>query len=165
MSGLLPLATGLRTSRVVRLVPILLQKYFWGGGLKFSEPLIRPALRDVRDRIVSRQNDHRPSYRRYGASQRRKCLKMGFREIFCIVGFSTFATKSAITGSAPLFDHLVSQREHGRGDSDTERLRGFQIDDQSELVRLLYREIAGLRAAKNFGDLTTSATSLILPIC
>ena len=35
---------------------------------------------------------------------------------------------SAITGSAPLFDHLVSQREHGRGDSDTERLRGFQID-------------------------------------
>src|SRR5665647_742554 len=77
----------------------------------------------------------------------------------------TFATKSAIIGSAPLFDHLVSQREHGRGDSDTERLRGFQIDDQSELVRLLYREIAGLRAAKNFGDLTTSATSLILPIC
>ena len=71
----------------------------------------------------------------------------------------------AITGSAPLFDHLVSQRENGRGDSDTERLRGFQIDDQSELVRLLYREIAGLRAAKNFGDLTTSATSLILPIC
>jgi hypothetical protein len=66
----------------VRLAPILLQKYFWGRELKFSEPLMRLAPRDVRDHIVSRQNDHGPSYRRNGASQRRRCLEIDFREIW-----------------------------------------------------------------------------------
>ena len=76
-------------------VPILLQKYFWGDEPKFSETLMRLAPRDVRDHIVSRQNDHGPSYRRHGASQRQRCLGIDFREIFGVVGFSTFATKSA----------------------------------------------------------------------
>jgi len=79
-----------------RFGPILLQKYFWGGELKFSEPLMRLAPRDVRDHIVSRQNDHGPSYRCHGASQRQRCLGIDFREIFGVVGFSTFATKSAL---------------------------------------------------------------------
>ena len=83
-----------------RLWRILLQKYFWGGELKFSEPLMRLAPRDVRDHIVSRQNDHGPSYRRHGASQRQRCLEIDFREIFGVVGFSTFATKSARSGHA-----------------------------------------------------------------
>src|ERR1700680_649216 len=37
----------------------------------------------------------RPSYWRYGALQRWSCLKYYFREIFGVVRFSTFATKSA----------------------------------------------------------------------
>jgi hypothetical protein len=86
-------------TRDFRCWQILLQKYFWGRELKFSEPLMRLAPRDVRDRIVSRQNDHRPSYQRHGASQRQRCLEIDFREIFGVVGFSTFATKSANFGS------------------------------------------------------------------
>jgi hypothetical protein len=83
----------------VRLWQILLQKSFWGGEPKFSEPLMRLAPRDVRDHIVSRQNDHGPSYRRHGASPRQRCLGIDFREIFGVVGFSTFATKSAHCGT------------------------------------------------------------------
>jgi hypothetical protein len=41
---------------------ILLQKSFWAGERKFLEPLMRFARGDVRDHIVSYQNDHRPSY-------------------------------------------------------------------------------------------------------
>jgi hypothetical protein len=36
----------------------LLQKSFWGDERKFSEPLMRPAPRDVRDHIISYKNDH-----------------------------------------------------------------------------------------------------------
>src|SRR6202049_3607364 len=81
--------------RYVRFVPILLQKSFWGAERKFLEPLMRLAPRDVRDLIVSQKNDHGPSYWRYGALQRWSCLKYYFREIFGVVRFSTFATKSA----------------------------------------------------------------------
>jgi hypothetical protein len=63
-SAFLRIATGTRTSLEVRFVPILLQKSFWGNGLKFQEPLMRPVPRDVRDHIVSHKNDHGPSYRR-----------------------------------------------------------------------------------------------------
>jgi len=42
-------------------VPILLQKSFWGGERKFSEPLMRFPRGDVRDHIVSQKNDHRAS--------------------------------------------------------------------------------------------------------
>ena len=59
---------------------------------------MRLAPRDVRDLIVSQKNDHGPSYWRYGALQRWSCLKYYFREIFGVVRFSTFATKSARNG-------------------------------------------------------------------
>src|ERR1700676_1770924 len=74
---------------------ILLQKSFWGAERKFLEPPMRLAPRDVRDLIVSQKKDHGPSYWRYGALQRWSCLKYYFREIFGVVRFSTFATKSA----------------------------------------------------------------------
>jgi hypothetical protein len=83
-------------------VPILLQKSFWGDERKFSEPLMRPAPRDVRDHIVSLKNDHGPSHWRYGTLQRYSRLKISFREIFGVVRFSTFATKSANSGSRTL---------------------------------------------------------------
>jgi hypothetical protein len=59
---------------------------------------MRLAPRDERDLIVSQKNDHAPSYWRYGALQRWSCLKYYFREIFDVVRFSTFATKSAQSG-------------------------------------------------------------------
>ena len=39
---------------------ILLQKSFWGGERKFSEPLMPFARGDVRDHIVSFRIDHGP---------------------------------------------------------------------------------------------------------
>src|ERR1700686_4309501 len=70
---------------------------------------MRLAPRDVRDLIVSQKNDHGPSYWRYGALQRWSCLKYYFREIFGVVRFSTFATKSATNG---LSHCLVKRRCH-----------------------------------------------------
>src|SRR3977135_4295763 len=50
----LPRSTDIvRPRRHVRLVPILLQKSFWGDERKFLEPLMRFAHGDVRDHIVS----------------------------------------------------------------------------------------------------------------
>src|ERR1700686_46198 len=95
MSAFPLIATEPQTARHVRKVPILLQKSFWGAERKFLEPPMRLAPRDVRDLIVSQKNDHGPSYWRYGALQRWSCLKYYFREIFGVVRFSTFATKSA----------------------------------------------------------------------
>jgi hypothetical protein len=39
---------------------ILLQKSFWGGERKFSQPLMRFPRGDVRDHIVSSKIDHGP---------------------------------------------------------------------------------------------------------
>jgi hypothetical protein len=49
--------------RHVRLVPILLQKSFWGVERKFLEPLMRFTRGDVRDHIASSKIDHGPSWR------------------------------------------------------------------------------------------------------
>jgi hypothetical protein len=57
-----PKADSTRTSHQVRKVQILLQNYFWGADQKFLEPLMRLAPRDVRDLIISQQDDHRSSY-------------------------------------------------------------------------------------------------------
>ena len=53
---------------------------------------------DVRDLIVSHKTDHGPAHRRYTALQQWRSLKICFREIFGVVRFSTFATKSARSG-------------------------------------------------------------------
>ena len=47
-----------RTFAEVRLVPILLQKSFWGGERKFLEPLMGFARGPARDHIVSFKIDH-----------------------------------------------------------------------------------------------------------
>jgi hypothetical protein len=59
---------------------------------------MRFARGDMRDHIVSHKNDRGASYRRYRVLQRRSRLKINFCEIFGVVQFSTFATKSAIIG-------------------------------------------------------------------
>jgi hypothetical protein len=74
---------------------ILLQKSFWGDERNFLGPLMRFARKDVRDLIAHQKNGHGASYRRHSVLQRRNRLKFDFREIFGVVRFSTFATKSA----------------------------------------------------------------------
>jgi len=54
--------------------------------------LMRFALVDLRDQIVSLKRDHGPSYQRYRALQQKGRLKLDFREIFSVVRFSNFAT-------------------------------------------------------------------------
>ena len=49
---------------------------------------------DMRDHIVSHTNDHGASYGRYAASQWWSRLKISFGEIFGVVQFATFATRS-----------------------------------------------------------------------
>ena len=85
----------IRPARLVRFVPILLQKFFWGGEPKFLEPLMRFTRGNVRDHIVSHRNDHRPPYRSFRALQWRRLLKIHIHEIFGVARFSTFATLSA----------------------------------------------------------------------
>jgi hypothetical protein len=59
---------------------------------------MRFACGDMRDHILSYQNDHRPSYWRRRALRQQERLRIDFREIFRVVRFSTFATISARTG-------------------------------------------------------------------
>src|SRR5258706_10247360 len=53
---------------------------------------------DMRDHIVSYQNDHRPSYWRRRALRQQARLRIDFSEILRVVRFSTFATISAHNG-------------------------------------------------------------------
>jgi hypothetical protein len=73
----------------------MLQKSFWGGERKILEPLMRFARGDVRDHIASSKIDHGPPQWRWKATQQQRSPKISFREIFTVVRFSTFATKSA----------------------------------------------------------------------
>src|SRR6266436_8016643 len=59
---------------------------------------MRFACGDMRDHIVSYQNDHRPSYWRRRALLQHARLRIDFSEILRVVRFSTFATVSALFG-------------------------------------------------------------------
>src|SRR6476620_3918071 len=59
---------------------------------------MRFACGDMRDHILSCQNDHRPSYRRRRALRQQERLRIDSREILRVVRFSTFATISARNG-------------------------------------------------------------------
>src|SRR6266404_8863909 len=59
---------------------------------------MRFACGDMRDHIVSYQNDHRPSYWRRRALRQQARLRIDFSEILRVVRFSTFATISATNG-------------------------------------------------------------------
>jgi hypothetical protein len=48
------------------------------------------------------------------------------------------------------FDHLVGERQQGRGHGNAERSGGLEVDHQSKLARLLNRKIAGLGTDKYF---------------
>jgi hypothetical protein len=65
---------------------------------------MRFARGDMRDHIVSHQNDHGASYWRYGILRWRSWLKIDICEIFGVVRFSTFATISARNGPPAMSD-------------------------------------------------------------
>jgi len=48
------------------------------------------------------------------------------------------------------FDHVVGERQQCRGNGNAERFRGFEIDHEGKLARLLDREIAEPGASKDF---------------
>jgi hypothetical protein len=48
------------------------------------------------------------------------------------------------------FDHVVGERQQCRGNGNAERFRGFEIDHEGKLARLLDRKIAGPGARKDF---------------
>ena len=54
------------------------------------------------------------------------------------------------------FDHLVGERQQCRGNGNAERFRGFEIDHEGKLARLLDREIAGPGASKEERHLVPS---------
>src|SRR5258706_2407635 len=65
---------------------------------------MRFACGDMRDHIVSYQNDPRPSYWRRRALRQQARLKIYFSEILPVVRFSTFATISARNGPPAVSD-------------------------------------------------------------
>jgi hypothetical protein len=73
----------------VRFAPIVLKKSSLTAERNFSGPPVRPSCGDVRDHIASHKNDHRLSYRSWGALQWRSLLKIDFRKIFAAARFST----------------------------------------------------------------------------
>src|SRR5262245_1223060 len=55
--------------------------------------------------------------------------------------------------SAPLFDYPVGAKHQPGRDLMTDLFRNLEIYHQLEFGWLFYREISGLRAAENFGEL------------
>ena len=78
---------------------------------------MRFARGDMRDHIVSHQNDQGASYRRYGVLQWPRRPEINFCEILDVVRFSTFATISANTGLGRC-DHLIDFAPYGKCTAD-----------------------------------------------
>src|SRR6266403_2027408 len=60
-----------------------------------------------------------------------------------------------------LIDHLVGQRQQCWWHADTKLLCGPSVDDQSELARLLDREVSRLLAAKDFRGIYPGAAKVV----
>src|SRR6476620_8122147 len=97
---------------------------------------MRFACGDMRDHIVSYQNDHRPSYWRRRALQQQARLRIDFSEILRVVRFSTFATISA-------------QNRHGRM-SDLSPLSGVKRKSDLGPVRSAFDPKRALAKCTSF---------------
>src|SRR5260221_9406569 len=88
MFSALPPTTDIeRPRRHVRVVPILLQKSFWGADRSFSGPLMRLAHGDMRDHVVWYKNGYGASYRRCGVLRWRSRLKSAFAGFSALFDF------------------------------------------------------------------------------
>ena len=69
------------------------------------------------------------------------------------------ATKRSAAKSL-LFDHLVGTREQGRRRFESERLRGFEVDNELDLRDLLHRQLGRMLP---FEDATVETPTKRLP--
>ncbi len=60
-----------------------------------------------------------------------------------------FLLDGTLCGAAPLFDHLVGQREQVRRHDEAQRLSGLEIDHKLEFFRLDHGQVGGLFAFEN----------------
>jgi hypothetical protein len=97
------------------------EKPFLGDERYFLGPLMRFARGDVRGHIVSHKNSHRPSYRREGALQRSKRLRIDFCEILGAVRFSTCSRRRERARRTP------GQLRRAERYRQTTPLKGVQI--------------------------------------
>jgi hypothetical protein len=67
------------------------------------------------------------------------------------------------TRSFRLLNHLVRVRQHRLGDREAQCLRGFQVDHQLELSRLLDGQVVGLGAFENLVHVGRGAPSTQSP--
>jgi hypothetical protein len=65
---------------------------------------------------------------------------------------------------ASSLDHLVGEREQIVGDSEAERLGGFQVDDEMELGRLLHGQIRRLRTLENPAAVDADLAECVGPV-
>jgi hypothetical protein len=152
-----------QTSREVRKVRILLQKAFWGGDRNFSGPPMRFARGDMRDHIVSHQNDQGALHRRYGVLQWPRRPKINFCEIFDVVRFSTFATISARNGHGHrIFASAKSQRRSNREQQQhrMNRQRGITEAELMQTATALAQQYGPSR-----GEISKAQNRLILATC
>src|SRR5262245_4623002 len=63
-----------------------------------------------------------------------------------------------------LFNNLVRPQQQRRRDGEAKGLRGFQIDDQLELGRLLDREVGGFRALEDLVDVRCRASPQLVGV-
>ena len=71
------------------------------------------------------------------------------------------AATEDVRRSAPLFDHLVGAREHGRRHFEAERLSGLEIEHRLVLRRRLHRQVGGLLALEDAIDVAGRAPVLV----
>src|SRR5438552_8572409 len=59
-----------------------------------------------------------------------------------------------------LLDYLIRPRQHVWGNRETDLLRGFQIDHELKLRRLLYGQFGGLTAFEDLVDISGGTAAL-----
>jgi len=67
-------------------------------------------------------------------------------------------------GKKSSFDHLVGATEHGKWDSDTQRLGGLEVDDQLDFRRLLDWQVGRLVTLEDPGRLSASQAVCVLSL-
>jgi hypothetical protein len=82
---------------------------------------------DVRDHIAPQKDDHGPSYRHYGASQRRSNPKITIREIFASFDFSCKMAQFCIGWVMQISAYTIRDRLLGGFEEPAERNRKYHF--------------------------------------